>query len=144
MIGAFPRGDAWVTLQLAAGRHDRVELRELLGECPGDPQAHITRATICAGAEEALALASAQLRRGWAAHASVDEPGDTLDAAAALHAPACAPQVAVTDTALAPEQARAVVAHATAATREPFCLFANPTAGQRVSADPVKEHKLCM
>ena len=70
-------------------------------------------------------------RTAKAAHAMADEPGDALAAAAALDAPASTPTLAVTVTALSSERARAVVAHAVAATREPFCLFPNPTAGRR-------------
>jgi hypothetical protein len=132
MIGAFPRGEGWVTLQLAADHDEhRPWLLELLGACPGDADAQLARMTLCESAEDALAHAAARLYGGWAAHAMADEPGDALDAAAALDAPASTPMVAVTDTALAPGRARAVVAHAVAATREPFCLFPNPTAGRR-------------
>ena len=132
MIGAFPSGEGWVTLQLAADHDEhRPRLLELLGACPGDADAQLARMTICESAEDALAHAAARLNRGWAAHAMADEPGDALDAAAALDAPAWTPTVTVTDTAFAPERARAVVAHAVAATREPFCLFPNPTAGRR-------------
>ena len=132
MIGTFPRGERWVTLQLAAGRDQQpVRLLELLGECPGDPGAQLTRITICGSAEDALAHAAARLRHGWAAHAMADEPGDAHDAAAALHAPAWTPTAAVADSALAPAKALAVVAHAAAATAAPFCLFPHPTAGRR-------------
>src|SRR3954471_8130888 len=130
MIGAFPRGEDWVTLQLAVDHHEhRPRLLELLGACPGDADAQLARMTICESAEDALAHAAACLHGGWGAYATGDEPGDALDATAALDAPASTPTLAVTDTALSPERARAVVAHATAATREPFCLFPNPTAG---------------
>jgi DNA-binding response OmpR family regulator len=139
MIGAFPRGERWVTLQLAADHHKhRPRLLELLGACPGDPDAQITTTTTCESADAALAHSAARLRRGWAAHASVDAPGDARDATVALDAPAWTPAVAITDTALAPEQARSVVAHATAATREPFCLFPNPTAGHRAYRGPAR------
>jgi hypothetical protein len=132
MIGTYPRGEGWVSLQLAADHHeDRARLQELFGACPGDPDAQLVRMTICESAEAALARAAAHLRDGWAAYASVEEPGDVVDAAAAVRAPASTPPVAVTDTVLAPARARAAVAHAAAATREPFCLFPNPTAGHR-------------
>jgi hypothetical protein len=132
MIGAFPRRGAWVTLQLAADAHaERLELLELLGPCPGDPGARVVRTTICEGAEDALAQAAARLRRGWAKYATADEPADRHDAAAALHAPAWAPAIAVSDTAVAPDLARAAIAHAASAAPQPFCLFPNPTAGRR-------------
>ena len=101
MIGAFPSGEGWVTLQLAADHDEhRPRLLELLGACPGDADAQLARMTICESAEDALAHAAARLNRGWAAHAMADEPGDALDAAAALDAPASTPTVTVTDTAL--------------------------------------------
>jgi hypothetical protein len=104
MIGTFPRGEHWVTLQLAADHHeDRPRLLELFGACPGDPEAQLARTTICESAEAALAHAATRMRDGWAAYASVDEPGDVFDAAAAVHAPACTAPVAATDTALTPE-----------------------------------------
>jgi len=131
MIGAHPCGEGWVTLQLAADHDEhRPRLLELLGTCPGDSDTQPARVTSCESAEDALAHAGARLRDGWAAHASTDEPGDASDLAAALAAPAWTPPAATGDTALTPERARAVIAHATAATREPFCLFPNPTAGR--------------
>jgi hypothetical protein len=132
MIGAFPRRGAWVTLQLAAGSDESpLRLFELLGACPGDPDASIIRTTLCESAEDALARAAARLRRGWVEHATADEPADRHDAAAALHAPARAPAIALSDAAVVPDLARAAIAHAASAAPEPFCLIPNPTAGRR-------------
>jgi hypothetical protein len=136
MIGAFPRGGAWVTVQLAAGSDETQHtLLELFGECPSDPDARIIRATTCEGADDALAQAAARLRSGWAEHATGDAPADEQDTAAALHSPPWTPAVAAGDTALAPDVASAAVVHALCAASTPFCLIPNPTAGRRASRD---------
>jgi hypothetical protein len=129
MLATFPRHDGWVTLRLADAPDDGqpVPLLELLGRCPGDPDARPVRLTSCATAREAHEQAAQRVAAGWAAYAT-ERPAGPRAARAARHNRSATARHACQERPVTGRLARAAVAHAAAASPERFCLFPNPTA----------------
>jgi hypothetical protein len=129
MLAAFPRHDGWVTLRLADAPDDGqplLLLLELLGSCPGDPDAQPRRLTSCASAREAHDQAAQRVAAGWAAYAN-ERPAGPRAARASRHNRAAAARHACRERPVTGGLARAAVAHAADASPERFCLFPNPT-----------------
>jgi hypothetical protein len=129
MLAAFPRHDGWVTLRLADAPDDGqpLLLLELVGSCPGDPDARPRGLTSCTTAREAHDQAAQRVAAGWAAYAN-ERPAGPRAARASRDNRAAAARHARRERPVTGRIARAAVAHAAAASPERFCLFPNPTA----------------
>jgi hypothetical protein len=129
MLAAFPRHDGWVTLRLAEAPDDGQPLRllELIGSCPGDPDAQPVRLTRCATAQDAHEHAAKRVAAGWAAYAN-EPPAGSRAARASRHNRAATAPHARSERPVTGRLARAAVVHAAAADPEQCCLFPNPSA----------------
>ena len=128
MLAAFPRHDGWVTLRLADAPDNGqpLLLLELVGSCPGDPDARPRGLTSCTTAREAHDQAAQRVAAGWAAYAD-ERPAGPRAARASRHNRTAATH-ARGERPVTGRLARAAVAHAAVASPERFCLFPNPTA----------------
>jgi hypothetical protein len=122
MLCAYYRAGHWHWLAGHPDRDDSVELLERRGACPGDPGGELIAVAGRVASDEVRERAAEWLTRGWAVSTT-----DRVAPHAAALVPASAPVTPdAGDRALAPVEARAVIATVLDAQAGPFCLFPNP------------------